>query len=111
MCPGLFFFHGDRENMRGSIVDPHGHHLSDALLKLRGLAEFAATHGESFHRIESAARMKDCTLRVLDLTDPVIQKAIREPMIPRPSTLVTRPTTIKALSRHLRPELGAIQRE
>ena len=78
MCPDFLFFHGDSGNMRVSIVDPHGHHLADALPKLRGLAEFAATHGDSFHRIESVARMKDGTLRVLDLTDPYIRKAIKE---------------------------------
>ena len=71
-------FHGDSESVRVSIVDPHGHHLADALPKLRGLAEFAATHGEFFHRIESVAEMKAGTLRVLDLTKPSIRKAIRE---------------------------------
>ena len=78
MCPDFLFFHGDSENMKVSIVDPHGHHLADALPKLRGMAEFAATHGESFHRIESVARMKDGTLRVLDLTDPYIRETITE---------------------------------
>ena len=78
MCPDFLFFHGDRENMRGSIVDPHGHHLADALPKLRGLAGFAATHGMSFHRVESVARMSDGTLRVLDLTDPHIRETIEE---------------------------------
>ena len=78
MCPDFLFFHGDRENMRVSIVDPHGHHLADALPKLRGLAEFAATYGESFHRIESVVQMKDGTLRVLDLTDTDIRNAITE---------------------------------
>ncbi|MDE0126603.1 MAG: DEAD/DEAH box helicase family protein [Bryobacterales bacterium] len=76
MCPDFLFFHGDSENMMASIVDPHGHHLADALPKLRGLAEFAAMHGESFHRIESVARMNDGALRVLDLTDPDIRRAI-----------------------------------
>ena len=78
MFPDFLFFHGDSQNIRVSIVDPHGHHLADALPKLRGLAEFAATHGKSFHRIESVARMKDGTLRVLDLTDPYIREAITE---------------------------------
>ena len=49
-----------------------------ALPKLRGLADFAAAHGESFHRIESVARMKDGALRVLDLTDPHIRETIKE---------------------------------
>ena len=78
MCPDFLFFHGDSENIKVSIVDPHGHYLADALPKLRGLAEFAATHGVSFHRIESVARMEDGTLRVLDLTDPYVRKAIKE---------------------------------
>ena len=78
MCPDFLFFHGDSENIKVSIVDPHGHHLADALPKLRGLAEFAATHGESFHRIESVARMNDVTLRVLDLTDPSTREAVKE---------------------------------
>ena len=78
MCPDFLFFHGVRQNIKVSIVDPHGHHLADALPKLRGLAEFAATHGESFHRIESVAQVKDGTLRVLDLTNPDIRKAIAE---------------------------------
>ena len=78
MCPDFLFFHGDSENMRVSIVDPHGHHFADALPKLRGLAKFAATHGESFHRIESVARMKDGILRVLDLIDPQVRKTITE---------------------------------
>ena len=66
------------DNIGVSIVDPHGHHLADALPKLRGLAQFAATHGGSLHRVESVARMKDDTLRVLDLADPDIRKAVIE---------------------------------
>ena len=78
VCPDFLFFHGDRKNIKVSIVDPHGHHLADALPKLRGLGEFAATHGQSFHRIESVAQMKDGTLRVLDLTDPDTRSAVTE---------------------------------
>ena len=76
MCPDFLFFHSDSEKTKVSIVDPHGHHLADALPKLLGLAEFATTHRESFHRIESVARMNDGTLRVLDLTDPPTREAI-----------------------------------
>lgn len=78
MCPYFLFFHGCSTNIKVSIVDPHSPHLADALFKLRGLAEFAATHREFFHRIESVARMKDGTLRVLDLTDPDTREAITE---------------------------------
>ena len=76
MCPDFIFFHGDGWNMKVSIVDPHGPHLADALAKLCGLAEFAASHGELFHRIESVARVTDGALRVLDLTNPQVREAI-----------------------------------
>ena len=78
MCPDFLFFHSESDDLRVSLVDPHGHHLADALPKLDGLARFAAKRGEIFHRIESVAQMKDHTLRVLDLTDPQIRKAITE---------------------------------
>ena len=78
MCPDIRFFHGDSENIEVSIVDPHGHHLADALPKLPSLAKFAVTHGESFHRIESIARMKDGTLRILDIADPQLRAAITQ---------------------------------
>ena len=60
-----------------SIVDPHGHHLADALPKLRGLAAFAETHGGFFYRVESVARPSNGGLRVLDLTDPNVRAAVR----------------------------------
>ena len=76
MCPDFIFFHGADDAMKVSIVDPHGHHLADSLPKLRGLANFAEAHGESFHRIESVARLADGMLRVLDLTDPNVREAV-----------------------------------
>lgn len=78
MCPDFLFFHGEGQDINVSIIDPHGHHLADALPKLRGLADFAAIHGESFHRIESVARMTNGVLRVLDVTDPNVRDAIAE---------------------------------
>ncbi|MDE0658250.1 MAG: DEAD/DEAH box helicase family protein [Gammaproteobacteria bacterium] len=76
MCPDFVFFHGDEQEAKVSIVDPHGHHLADALPKLRGLAAFAEAHGESFYRVESVARMPNDGLRVVDLTDPNVRDAI-----------------------------------
>ena len=75
MCPDFLFFH-DVDTVKVSIVDPHGLHLADALPKLRGLADFAEKHGESFHRIESVARMPGGVLRVLDLMEPSIREAV-----------------------------------
>ena len=75
-CPDFVFFHGNDDDVKVSIVDPHGHHLADALPKRKGLAEFAAEQGEAFHRIEALARMDDGTLRVLDLTDESVRNAV-----------------------------------
>ena len=55
---------------------PHGQHLGDALPKLRGLAGFAAEHGEHFHRIEPVAQAKDGPLRVLSLKELSVREAI-----------------------------------
>ena len=77
MCPDFIFFHTVDRKIRASIVDPHGHHLADALPKLRGLADFAEGHGDSYYRIESIARVANGVLRVLDLTDPDVRAAVK----------------------------------
>lgn len=76
MCPDFVFFHRVGQEVMASIVDPHGPHFADALPKLRGLAEFAARYGESFHRIESVAQISGGTSRVLDLTDQETREAV-----------------------------------
>jgi hypothetical protein len=58
-------------------VDPHGLHLADALLKLRGLATYAETHAGSYRRIESVAEALG-KLRVLDLTCAEVRRAIAD---------------------------------
>lgn len=58
------------------LVDPHGHHLSDALPKLRGLADFAEQFPDDFRRIESVAETGGA-LRVLDITKAQVRDAIR----------------------------------
>jgi type III restriction enzyme len=57
------------------IVDPHGTQFSDAIPKLRGLAKYAETHTHIYRRIETVAKVDD-TLRVLDLTNAVVRKAV-----------------------------------
>ena len=75
MRPDFVFFDRTGVDVRVSIVDPHGHHLSDALPKLRGLAAFAAEYGTEFHRVEAISKLGDQT-RVLDLTDPHVRAAV-----------------------------------
>lgn len=74
--PDFVFFAVQKDGtIAADIVDPHGHHLGDALPKLRGLAEYAAAHVETFRRIESIAEV-DKKLRVLDLTTEDVRKAV-----------------------------------
>lgn len=75
--PDFVFFSTVGDRVAASLVDPHGHHLADALPKLRGLAEFAATYGNDFHRIESVAETGG-KLRVLDLTKLAVRQAIAD---------------------------------
>ena len=63
--------------MAASIVDPHGDYLADAKAKLRALADFAESHGDKFLRIQSIAKATDSSLRVLDLLEPAVRKAVR----------------------------------
>jgi hypothetical protein len=66
MHPDFVFFHEVGGKVVASIVDPHGYHLDDALMKLRALADFAANYGEEFHRIEALAEV-DGRMKVLDM--------------------------------------------
>lgn len=74
-----FVFFGTTHDGRvvADLVDPHGHHMSDALPKLRGLADFAERFDGDFRRIESVAETGG-NLRVLDITKASVRDAIRE---------------------------------
>lgn len=74
----IFFMRKQDGGLAASIVDPHGDHLSDALPKLRGLADFADKYGEMFLRIEAISQIDKKELRMLDLTDAEVRKAVGE---------------------------------
>lgn len=77
MHPDFLFFHEVDGEIVASIVDPHGHHLDDAMVKLKGLAAFAKKYGDHFHRIESVANgSSGPALRTLDMKNPALQRAI-----------------------------------
>lgn len=76
--PDFIFFSVQPDGtIAADIVDPHGTHLSDALPKLQGLAAYTETHSTFYRRIEAIAKVGD-KLRVLDLTDPAVRKAVAE---------------------------------
>ena len=75
--PDFLFFSETDRGIVVDIVDPHSTHLSDALPKLKGLAQFAADYGSEFRRIESVAEANG-KLRVLDIGRPAVREAIAQ---------------------------------
>jgi len=81
MHPDFVFFHEVKGNIMASIVDPHGHHLDDADIKLNTLADFAEHFGEYFHRIEAVAEV-DGHMKVVDMQNAAVRDAVLESMQP-----------------------------
>jgi hypothetical protein len=73
----IFFSKHSNGSIAADIVDPHGTYLADALPKLKGLARYAETHPGIYRRIESIVKVGD-KLRVLDLTDAKVRRAVAE---------------------------------
>ena len=72
----IFFAQLPDGTIVADIVDPHSTHLSDALPKLKGLAQYAETYGSVFRRIDAVAKIGD-TFRVLDLTEQAVRSAVK----------------------------------
>ncbi|MEV3923439.1 DEAD/DEAH box helicase [Actinomadura coerulea] len=77
MHPDFVFFHNVDGKAKASIVDPHGHHLQDSLVKLQALATFAEEHGDSFHRIEALSKVGD-VMKMLNLKDEDVREGIKK---------------------------------
>ena len=75
MHPDFVFFNEIDGKLLPSIVDPHGHHLEDSLVKLQGLAKFAEVFAADFHRIEAVSKLGS-TMKILDLTISFVREAI-----------------------------------
>jgi hypothetical protein len=75
MHPDFVFFHEVGGKIVASILDPHGHHLDDALMKLKALARFAGTYGAAFHRIEALAET-DGRMRVIDMKIDTVRESV-----------------------------------
>lgn len=76
MHPDFVFFHEVDGQAMASIVDPHGHHLDDSLVKLQALATFAEEHGASFHRIEALSKVGD-VMKMLNLQDDAVRAGLK----------------------------------
>ncbi len=78
--PDFIFFATEDGKVVADLVDPHGLHLADALAKLQGLASYAHEHANAYRRIEAVAEASG-KLRVLDLTNIEVQKAIHSAVV------------------------------
>ncbi|MCD9198329.1 DEAD/DEAH box helicase [Aeromicrobium wangtongii] len=76
MHPDFVFFHEVAGEVKASIVDPHGHHLDDSLVKLQALAAFAEDHGDAFHRIEALSKVGN-VMKVLNMKDDDVRGALK----------------------------------
>lgn len=75
--PDFIIFNLFNGVVRPSIIDPHGHHLDDALVKLVGLADYADGYGTEFLRIEALADVGG-EMRILDLQDAAVREAVKK---------------------------------
>ena len=75
MYPDFVLFHQTDDGLRPSIVDPHGYHLADAPAKLKGLADYAALHGDDFDRIDAVVEI-DGKLMALDMRSETVRQAV-----------------------------------
>jgi len=75
--PDFIFIDRDSDGrLIPAIVDPHSSHLADALGRLKGLAAYAETYGKFYSRIDSLDLDKDGQLRVLDMNDRSVRRAV-----------------------------------
>lgn len=71
----LFFSSLDDGRIVADIVDPHGHHLADALPKLKGLARYAEANSAVYRRVEAVAELNG-TYKLLDLKEKNVREAV-----------------------------------
>ena len=76
MQPDFIFFREVGDTVRPSIIDPHGHHLGDALDKLRALSNYAAEFGNQFVQILAVSGKDVDSLRSVDLKNPDVRAVI-----------------------------------
>lgn len=74
--PDFLFFRDNDGKVETDILDPHGAHLPEAVMKAQGLAVYAEEHGHRFGRVELIDRV-DGQLRRLDMKDRKIRDQVK----------------------------------
>jgi superfamily II DNA or RNA helicase len=73
--PDFILFHEVDGVIKPSIADPHGNHLEDFVIKMRGWHEYAVEHHGEFHTLRPSTEWSH-ELRYLELTDSVVRDAL-----------------------------------
>lgn len=73
--PDFILFHEVDGVMKPSIADPHGNHLEDFVIKMRGWYEYAMEHNGEFHSLRPSTEVSR-ELRYLELTDHEVLAAL-----------------------------------
>ena len=73
--PDFLFFRQEGDRVVTDILDPHGAHLDDAVMKAKGLALYAQNQGHRFGRIHLLDKIEGRLLR-LDLKDKKIRDQV-----------------------------------
>ena len=73
--PDLLVFRRVKSKVKIDILDPHGDYLGDAPAKAKGLAKYAAEHGDLFGKIEVIRVVKDKIER-LNLQDEKVRAEV-----------------------------------
>lgn len=73
----IFFATQPDGTVVADIVDPHATFFRDAIPKLQGLARYAESHPGIYRRVDAVAEVSG-RLRVLDLTDGDVRRAVYE---------------------------------
>ena len=74
--PDFLFFRQEDSRVVVDILDPHGAHLDDAVMKAKGLAVYAQDHGQRFGRIELLDKIGGSLLR-LDMKDKKVRDQVK----------------------------------
>lgn len=74
--PDFLFFRQVGDKVVIDILDPHGAHLPDAVMKAKGLAVYAQDHGHRFGRIELLDKIDGSLLR-LDMKDKKVRDQVK----------------------------------
>lgn len=76
MFPDFLFFRRQGEGIVVDVLEPHSLHQDDSSSKAKGLADFAAEHGDDFGRIELIIKERDKLLR-LDVNQDNVRDKVR----------------------------------